>query len=143
MATFSKKNLTSIVILILAMIFLIITIITWWFPLDVSIKFFFINLVALILPGLFTSFILYPETKPIKDPIKTKKSTRIGLDWLERIIFSVFISITLITLFFIALQWFHVTVTPIILDFVIIFVNIVTGTGAVIALKRHRANQPH
>lgn len=98
---------------------------------QISLRMVFGSVVVLFLPGFFLSFLFFPQSR-------SKSKKKHTPDWFERTIFSVFFSLTLITLTLTILRTFKFTLTPTKIALIVILINALLLIGILITYIKHR-----
>ncbi|MFH0780154.1 MAG: DUF1616 domain-containing protein, partial [Parcubacteria group bacterium] len=113
-------------VMIIATLILFITSVSlsFWYPLLKSLEIIFGSVFVVFMPGYFLTYLFFPKSNDIFiDDEKKSKS----LDWIERVIYSIFLSITLTTLIFMFIQNFNVKISTTIFALTMILANIGLG----------------
>lgn len=114
-ASMWTKTLTKIKTKILAAVYIILLSafsLYFWYNTKTSFVVVFGSFVVLFLPGLFTSYIFFPETHDFKSQLmETDDSGPKKLDWVERLILSVFLSLAVVTVGLLALRIMNIVLT--------------------------------
>ncbi|MEK7512363.1 MAG: DUF1616 domain-containing protein [Patescibacteria group bacterium] len=94
------------------------------------------TLLTLFLPGLFLIMILFPRVEKIHDLGKETAMTGRSIDGVERIVLSLFFSITLVALCLSIMRQLGVVFSPSIVVSVIVGMNALTLIGAIIRFRK-------
>ena len=137
MITWLKNHLKKIVV-VLAALLIFSFILMFWFPVARAFNIVFGSVGVLFLPGFFFTFIFFPASRSLQDPVKASSLEARALDGIERIVLSIIFSITLITLTFTFLRRLDVNLTPLKVALVVIFFNIVNMAGALLVSRWQR-----
>lgn len=131
---FNKELILLLLLLIVLTIFL-----SAWFPATKSIGIVFGGLGILFIPGYFFTYVSFPEPKPLHTSNSNTQTLTNTLDKIERIILSLFLSMTLIALSLTLLRTFNFTLSPKRVVVIISLINIFAIVGAWIKYKKLRS----
>lgn len=132
---FGNQNKSLLAIIFLLLIFIVFTIIIPGSFLTGVTVIIGVSL-TLFLPGLFLTMILFPRVEKINDLGKEAITNERCIDGVERIVLSLFLSITLGVLCLSVLRQLGVVFSPSLIVGVIVGLNILTLIGAIIRLKK-------
>lgn len=98
------KTLISFIIVFLAILSIIALIMSFWLGLVSSFRLVFGLIFLLFIPGLVWSYVFFPNADSTlisnaDKTLKTGEKNNDGIDWIERIILSVALSLALVPLF--------------------------------------------
>lgn len=122
---FQKKSVKISIGVILAMIFLSLAL-SFHFSLKNALLIIFGGASSLFLPGFLLSLIFYPLSRKITDDGENIRT----FDPIERVIFSILLSISVNTIILLALQSAKIVITKPVFAITIISVNILALGGA-------------
>jgi len=135
MTAFSKNDFwRTLGITILLTIFLTASV-SFYYPVVTSLAIVITGFGWAFFPGFFVTLIFFPFKKNLIDPVKERDPS---LDILERLLLSVFLSLTLSVLIFMVLQKTPIALTLSVFAITTISANILTGAVAAIVLSRRR-----
>ena len=126
---FKESVAVSIILIIFFMILM------FWFSVSQSFYIVFGSIAILFLPGFFFTFIFFPPRKII---FGLESNSICAIDRIERVILSIFFSITIIALILIIIRRLNIPLTPLMVGGVVIFANLVTMIGALIIFLRQK-----
>lgn len=118
----TNKSLFLVAVSILALIILSAIIpAPFWRSFLIIIGGFF----SLFVPGFFLTLAIFPETEKLKDLGKNELLGKSKLDWLERIILSIFLSIAVVALFLTVIKQLGAELTGARVFVIIFIVNLI------------------
>jgi len=129
----NKKTATG-AILMLIIIFLAIIIPA---PFIQSLYIIFGCLATIFLPGLFFTFIFFPKTISFAQIIKSDPLEPRKIDWIERIVLSLFFSLALVIIGLTIIRQVNIELTFLRVSLFIIVLNIACLVGAMIVWMKY------
>lgn len=130
------KKHYKVMIIATLVLFIASVLLSFWYPLLKSFEIIFGSVFVVFTPGYFLTCLFFPISNDIFID-KEKKSK--SLDWIERVIYSIFLSITLTTLLLMLIQKFNIKISTTVFALTVIFANI--GLGIFTAFYVRKRNR--